>query len=95
MLDPNSPDYENIINFMRADLESGMGYTKLIENCKSMMARGGRDFEKEYKHWRYQKEIINSRFLTNAQMATKLGISKRQISKIKKRIRSENGTIIL
>ena len=41
----------NQIDFMRADLESNMGYTKMIEATKKRFREEGRDFEEEFKEW--------------------------------------------
>ena len=40
------------IEFMRADLESNMGYSKMIEATKNRFKAEGRDFEKEFKEWK-------------------------------------------
>jgi len=39
-------------DFMRGDLESNMGYTKIIEATRNRFKEDGRDFEKEYKAWK-------------------------------------------
>ena len=40
------------IDFMRADLESDMGYSKIIEATRKRFKEQGRDFEKEFNEWR-------------------------------------------
>ena len=40
------------IDFMRGDLESDMGYTKLIEETRNRFKEEGRDFYKEFKAWK-------------------------------------------
>ena len=39
------------IDFMRADIESDFGYTKIIESVKSRFEKEGRDFEKEFEEF--------------------------------------------
>ena len=53
---PGTQDWEDMIDFMRADLESDMGYTKLINAArKSIESRGG-NFDEEFAKW---KENLN------------------------------------
>ena len=53
---PGTQDWENMIDFMRADLESDMRYTKLINTVrKSIESRGG-NFDEEFEKW---KENLN------------------------------------
>ncbi len=40
------------IDFMREDLESGMGYSKMIQSVKDRFEAEGRDFEAELKEWK-------------------------------------------
>ena len=40
------------IDFMRRDLESNMGYSKIIEATKKHFKEEGRDFDKEFKEWK-------------------------------------------
>ncbi len=50
--DPESPEWEEMVEFMRADLASDFGYTKIIKAAKeSIEARGG-NFNEELKKWR-------------------------------------------
>jgi hypothetical protein len=50
-----SPAYEKMIDFMRADLESGMMYTKVeMEARKIIEARGG-NFDEEFAKWKKEK----------------------------------------
>ena len=39
------------IDFMREDLESNMGYSKIIEATRKRFKEEGRDFEKEFKQF--------------------------------------------
>jgi len=49
MPEPGTSEYEKMIDFMRADLESGMAYTKLELATRKMFKEQGRDFNKEFK----------------------------------------------
>lgn len=40
------------IDFMREDLESNMGYSKIIAATRNRFKEEGRDFEKEFKEWK-------------------------------------------
>lgn len=50
--DPGSNDWEDMVDFMRQDLESGMGYTKLIDTTKEILKEQGRDFDEEFEKWK-------------------------------------------
>ena len=39
------------IDFMREDLESNMGYSKMIQFVKDKFEAEGRDFDEEYKQF--------------------------------------------
>lgn len=56
MPEPGSPEYEKMIDFMRADLESNMGYTKIEMGARKLMKEQGRDFDEEFKKWKAAKE---------------------------------------
>ena len=48
---------DDAIEFMRADLESGMAYTRLIEAVRKKLKKEGKDFNKEFEKWKQnQKE---------------------------------------
>ncbi len=50
--DPKSPEWEDMVEFMRADLANGMAYSKIIKAAReSIEARGG-NFDEEFKKWR-------------------------------------------
>jgi hypothetical protein len=52
-----SDEYEKEIEFMRADLESGMMYTKVeMEARKIIEARGG-NFDEEFAKWKKEKGL--------------------------------------
>jgi len=55
MPEPGTQSYENMIDFMRADLESGMGYSKIIETARKKIEAEGKDFDEEFEKWKQQK----------------------------------------
>jgi hypothetical protein len=52
MPDPGNDEYERMIDFMRADLESDMGYSKIIETARKNIEASGRDFWEEFEKWK-------------------------------------------
>jgi hypothetical protein len=50
--EPGSQEYERMINFMRADLESDMGYSKIISAAEELMKQQGKDLFKEFETWK-------------------------------------------
>ena len=52
MPEPGTKEFENMVDFMRADLESGMQYSALEITVRKMLKLQGRDFEKEFKKWK-------------------------------------------
>lgn len=56
MKDMTSQEYEKMIDFMRADLESGMAYSKIEMAARKRMREQGRDFDEEFKKWKDEKE---------------------------------------
>lgn len=51
----DSPFTDEQIDFMRADLASDMGYTRMIEATKERFKEEGRDFDAEFKRWERKK----------------------------------------
>ena len=49
--EPGTKEYDEMVDFMRADLESDMGLTKLIEGARKMFESEGRDFDKEFAEY--------------------------------------------
>ena len=49
-------EYEKMVDFMRADLESNMAYSKIIDKAKELLESQGRDFNKEFESWEIKKE---------------------------------------
>jgi len=56
MPEPGTKEFEDMIDFMRADLESGMGYSKIIEAGRRIVEEDGRDFDEEFKKWKEGKK---------------------------------------
>ncbi|MBW2646247.1 MAG: hypothetical protein JRE23_08730 [Deltaproteobacteria bacterium] len=55
MPEPGTLEYEDMVDFIRKDLESGMRYTKLIKAAKdSIEARGG-NFDEEFDRWKKER----------------------------------------
>lgn len=49
---PGDTDWENMIDFMRQDLENDMDYSKLIETAHKNIEADGKDFNTEFKKWK-------------------------------------------
>ncbi len=47
------------IEFMRGDLESGMGYSKMIMYVKNKMEAEGKDFMEEFRKWKEKQKDNN------------------------------------
>ena len=56
---PGTPEWEEMVRYMRADLLSGFKYTKqvntLIEMTRKLMTAQGKDFNKEFAKWLAEK----------------------------------------
>jgi len=44
-----SVEYEKMIEYMRADIESGMMYTKIEMKARELLKQEGKDFDLEFK----------------------------------------------
>ena len=58
--DPRTREYENMVDFMRADLDSGMQYTKIKMLAYKIIKEDGRNFDEEFAKWeeeQYAKRI--------------------------------------
>jgi hypothetical protein len=55
MPEPGTQEFENMIDFMRADLDSGMQYTKIEIAARKLLKDQGRDFEAEFKKWKEKR----------------------------------------
>ena len=48
----NSREYEDMVDFMRADMDNQMGYTKLIEAARKRIEERGGDFYEKFEQWK-------------------------------------------
>jgi hypothetical protein len=52
---PGTQEFEKMIDFMRKDLESNMGYTKIEMAARKMFKEQGRDFDLEFAKWKEKR----------------------------------------
>ncbi len=50
---------EEQTDFMRADLESDMGYSRIIEATRKQFKEQGRDFDAELEEWNKKNLVPN------------------------------------
>jgi len=50
--EPGSKEYEDMIDFIRTDLDNNMLFSKLINNVRKSFLWQGRDFDKEFEEWK-------------------------------------------
>jgi hypothetical protein len=53
-----SKEYEDMIDFMRADLDSKMQLSRMIDTVRKRMKEDGLDFDEEYKKWKEDRDAI-------------------------------------
>jgi len=53
---PGTDEWESQVDFMRKDLESDMGYTKIEMVARKIFKEQGRDFDKEFKKWQERRK---------------------------------------
>jgi hypothetical protein len=53
--EPGTKKYDEMIDYMRADLESGMQYTKLEVMARKIIEKSGRDFDEEFAKWKKER----------------------------------------
>lgn len=53
--EPGSNEWETMADFMRKDLESGMAYSKIIEQGRKIVEDRGEDFDEAFKKWKEKK----------------------------------------
>lgn len=56
MPEPGSREHEKMVDLMRADLECGMGYTKIEMAARKLLKKQGRNFDTEFKRWKEKKD---------------------------------------
>lgn len=52
-----SVNYEKQIEFIRANLSSGMVYTKIEMVARKLLKEQGRDFDSEFKKWKERQRV--------------------------------------
>lgn len=50
--DPGSQAWEDMADFMRKDLESGMMYSKIIDQGRKIVEARGENFEEAFEEWK-------------------------------------------
>jgi hypothetical protein len=58
ILVPGGPGWDEAVDFMRVDLESNMGLTRVETIARKILKEQGRDFNKEFEKWKQKKEVI-------------------------------------
>ncbi len=56
LLKMKGEEYDSMIDFMRADLDSGMRLTKIEMMARKLIKEDGRDFDEEFAKWRKEKQ---------------------------------------
>lgn len=62
MPEPGSREWEDMVDFMRADLECGMGYSRIINTVRKRMEEDGKDFDEEFEKWKKNKDNEQAQF---------------------------------
>lgn len=50
-----------MIDFMKADLENDMGYTKIEMTARKLLKKQGRDFDSEFKKWKKRNNLFGAK----------------------------------
>lgn len=53
---PGSKEYEDLANFMQANLVSSTILTKLIELARQEFKEQGKDFDEEFEKWKKRRD---------------------------------------
>lgn len=56
MPEPGSEKYDEMVKFMREDLRTGMGLTKISQAVRKAVEESGRDFDEEFNKWLKKRE---------------------------------------
>jgi hypothetical protein len=59
MPEPGTQKWENMVDFMRKDLENDMAYTKIEMEARRIVAEKGKDFDAEFKKWKEKRNEIH------------------------------------
>ena len=54
--EPGSEKYDEMVKFMREDLRTGMGLTKISQAARKAVEESGRDFDEEFNKWLKKRE---------------------------------------
>jgi hypothetical protein len=60
MPEPGTKAWESMVDFMRADLDNNMGYSKLIKAARESMESRGLNFDEEFSKWKRDIMRCNS-----------------------------------
>jgi hypothetical protein len=51
----DNPNYESMIDFMRTNIETNFGYSKIIKKAKEKLESEGKDFWEEFEKWKKER----------------------------------------
>jgi len=54
--EPGTQAWEDMVDFMREDLESGMKHTKIEILARKIVEDRGGNFDEEFENWRKEKD---------------------------------------
>lgn len=60
MPEPGTKEYEEMIKFMREDLESGFALTKIIMAARKSIEAAGKNFDEEFAKWVEKRNMDRS-----------------------------------
>ena len=53
--EPGTQEWENMVDFMRADIAGGMQYTKIEILARKIVEDRGGNFDEEFENWRKER----------------------------------------
>ena len=59
-MEPGGEGWEELVDYMRQDLDSGMALTKVEMTARKILEEQGRDFEQEFKEWRKKRHAYGT-----------------------------------
>lgn len=62
---PDTQAWEDMVDFMREDLDNNMMHTRLISKTKELLKSQGRDFDAEFNKWKKEKSNENEIYRSN------------------------------
>jgi hypothetical protein len=54
--EPGTDAYERMVDYMRADLESGMAYSRIEMQARKIIEARGGNFDEEFALWKKERE---------------------------------------